>query len=100
MGQSTDAILAYGVDLGEEIPAWLWEFAGVQRTEETDEDLEELKDDVERSKYIESTSSIASFSHLFRERAMAMVSAVWAARRRQKTLYWYDIGSVLSSVGL
>jgi hypothetical protein len=30
MGQSTDAKLAWGVDLGEEVPAWLFEEFGME----------------------------------------------------------------------
>ncbi|MDQ3170329.1 MAG: hypothetical protein M3Q55_09365 [Acidobacteriota bacterium] len=32
MGQSTNAILAYGVDLQDEIPAWLWKAFDVEDT--------------------------------------------------------------------
>lgn len=42
MGQSTNAIIAYGVDLGEEIPKWLLEF-GPKDAEEGDMyELEEI----------------------------------------------------------
>jgi len=34
MGQSTNGILAFGVDLGEEIPKWLWKHAGVDETQD------------------------------------------------------------------
>ncbi len=41
MGQSTDAILAYGVDFGEEIPDWLRALAGVDPADESSQqDLE------------------------------------------------------------
>ena len=58
----------------------------------------ELRDDDERSRYIKSTSSIAAFSLLFQDRAQAMLSAVWAARERDATLYWYNLGPILSAV--
>jgi hypothetical protein len=36
MGTSTDAILAFGVDLGEEVPKWVWDFAGVKQSGDDD----------------------------------------------------------------
>ncbi len=41
MGTSTDAILAWGVDLQEEIPAWVWKAFNVVRRK--DGDTEQLQ---------------------------------------------------------
>ena len=41
MGQSTNGILAFGVDLGDEIPKWLWKHTGVD--ENGDDPHEELE---------------------------------------------------------
>lgn len=40
MGQSTDAIICYGIKLGEEdeIPKWVWDFAGLEDKRDTGDD--------------------------------------------------------------
>lgn len=40
MGTSTDAIVCYGIELGDEneIPEWVWELAGVKDTRDDDDD--------------------------------------------------------------
>lgn len=43
MGVSTDAVVAYGVDLGEEIPQWVWDTFGLKdNSDEGDVDVYSL----------------------------------------------------------
>lgn len=60
----------------------------------------EVEDDFERAKRLQSLSAIGTYSAVFHNRINNMVAQVWAARRQGRTIFWYNLGDILSRFSL
>ncbi|KAG8421456.1 hypothetical protein J3458_003337 [Metarhizium acridum] len=56
----------------------------------------EIPDELGRTRYLRTLSSIAMFSLLFQKRVQSMLASFWEARTSSTTLYWCDLAASLS----